>query len=90
MQFLRYRAAVNLPEADGLGAIHMAYLDDVEDGDVLGFIILLCAGMRRYHDVLGLQQPPHHIQHCTSMSNSIICMIGHSDLPWHQHAILTM
>lgn len=31
------------------------HLDDVEDGDVLGLVILLGACMSRHHDVLGLQ-----------------------------------
>jgi len=35
-----------------------ATLDDVEDGDVAP-----SAGGTRHHDVLGLQQAPHHIQH---------------------------
>ena len=47
------------------------HLDDVEDRDVLGLVILLGTGMGRDHDVLGLQQPPHHIQHCTPSSCSV-------------------
>lgn len=34
-------------------------LDDVEDGNVTA----LFARRRRYHPILGLQQPPHHIEH---------------------------
>ena len=33
-------------------------LDDVEDGHVLS-LLGVCAD----HDVVGVQQPPHHVQH---------------------------
>lgn len=37
-------------------------LDDVQDGDVA--VVRLLLSPRGHHDVLGLQKPPHHIQHC--------------------------
>lgn len=40
-----------------------SHLDDVEDGDVLAQLMLPGPVVRRHHDVLGLQQAPHHIQH---------------------------
>jgi len=45
-----------------LGAV--ARLNDVEDGDVLWLVELLAAHVRWHHDVLGLQETPHHIQNC--------------------------
>lgn len=44
-----------------LCGIHLS-LDDVEDGDVAvaGLPLSPCGN----HHILGLQKPPHHIQHC--------------------------
>ena len=44
-----------------LGGVHLA-LDDVEDGDV-AVVQVLPVRARADHHVLGLQQPPHHVQH---------------------------
>lgn len=44
-----------------LGGVHLP-LDDVEDGDVA--VAGLPLPPRGNHHVLGLQEPPHHIQHC--------------------------
>lgn len=44
-----------------LGGVHLS-LDDVEDGDVA--VARLPLPPRGHHHVLGLQEPPHHIQHC--------------------------
>ncbi len=37
-------------------------LDDVEDGDVA--VARLPLSACGHHHILGLQKPPHHIQHC--------------------------
>lgn len=44
-----------------LCGIHLS-LDDVEDGDVA--VARLPLSSCGHHHVLGLQKPPHHIQHC--------------------------
>ncbi len=45
-----------------LGGVDVA-LDDVEDADVARVLAVALARVLRHHDVLGLQQPPHHVQH---------------------------
>ena len=45
-----------------LCGVHVT-LDNVEDGDVLARQAVLRLGVSRDHDVLGLQQPPHDVQH---------------------------
>lgn len=44
-----------------LGGVHVA-LNDVEDGYVLAVAGFLAPCMGADHDILGLEQPPHHIQ----------------------------
>ena len=48
-----------------------ADLNDIQNGDVFGLVILLGACMRRHHNVFGLQQSPHHIQDCTQQQEAL-------------------
>mmetsp|Transcript_14394 Transcript_14394/g.35705 ORF Transcript_14394/g.35705 Transcript_14394/m.35705 type:complete len:245 (-) Transcript_14394:1041-1775(-) len=45
-----------------LRGVHIA-LDDVEDGDVAAVLTVALARVLRHHDVLGLQQAAHDVQH---------------------------
>ena len=61
-----------------------SYLDNVQNGYVAVLVDPVPVSACADHHVLGLQQPPHHVQHCSLANIGMVLVSGEGGVPSHQ------